>query len=181
MLRTTTITRFYLQYKAGDRLEDWPPERIWSELDKRLAVDEEWTLARGELIETDIVDMRSHVVSPMQHGRIFLAGDAAHIVPPVVPKGANLALVDAAVLSEAMVQSLKHHDEKALASYFETRLADVWQTQAFSRWVLELVCSQADNDPFTRKVQRSWVETLHTSDSAARWFADHYADGVGGV
>lgn len=181
MLRTEEVTRFYLQYATGDRLEDWPPERIWSELDKRLAVDKPWTLIRGELIEIDMVDMRSHVVAPMQHGRVFLAGDAAHIVPPVVPKGANLALADAAVLAEAMVQSLKNDDDKALASYSRTRLTDVWQTQAFSRWVLELVCSQKDGDPFTRQVQRSWVEMLHESGSTARWFAEHYVDGVGGV
>jgi p-hydroxybenzoate 3-monooxygenase len=181
MLRTTEITRFYLQYAAGDRLKDWPTERVWSELDKRLAVDEPWTLSRGELIEIDMVDMRSYVVAPMQHGRVFLAGDAAHIVPPVVPKGANLALADAAVLAEAMVQSLKNSDDKALVSYSRTRLADVWQTQAFSRWVLELVCSQVDGDPFTRQVQRSWVETLHKSGSAAHWFASHYVDGVGGI
>lgn len=181
MLRTAEVTRFYLQYRAGDRLEDWPTERVWSELDKRLAVDEPWALIRGDLIEIDMVDMRSHVVAPMQHGRVFLAGDAAHIVPPVVPKGANLALADAAVLAEAMVQSLKNNDDKALASYSRTRLADVWQTQTFSGWVLELVCSQADGDPFTRQVQRSWVEMLHTSGSAARWFAERYVDGVGGV
>lgn len=181
MLRTAEVTRFYLQYTAGDRLEDWPAERIWSELDNRLAVDEPWTLTRGKLIEIDMVDMRSHVVAPMQHGRVFLAGDAAHIVPPVVPKGANLALADAAVLAEAMVQSLKSSDDNALVSYSRTRLADVWQTQAFSRWVLELVCSQTDGDPFTRQVQRSWVETLHKSGSAAHWFASHYVDGVGGI
>lgn len=181
MLRTAEVTRFYLQYAAGDRLEDWPPERVWSELDKRLAVDEPWTLIRGELIEIGMVDMRSHVVAPMQHGRLFLAGDAAHIVPPVVPKGANLALADAAVLAEAMVQFFKNNDDKALASYSRTRLADVWQTQAFSRWVLELVCSQADGDPFTRQIQRSWLKMLHKSGSTARWFASHYVDGVGGV
>lgn len=181
MLRTAEVTRFYLQYAAGDRLEDWPPERVWSELAKRLAIDEPWTLIRGELIEIDMVDMRSHVVAPMQHGRVFLAGDAAHIVPPVVPKGANLALADSAILAKAMVQSLKNNDDKALASYSRTRLADVWQTQAFSGWVLELFCSQQDGDPFTRQTQRSWVEMLHKSTSAARWFAAHYVDGVGGV
>jgi p-hydroxybenzoate 3-monooxygenase len=181
MLRTAEITRFYLQYTAGDHMENWPPERIWSELEKRLALNEPWTLTRGELIEIDMVDMRSHVVAPMQHDRIFLAGDAAHILPPVVPKGANLALADAAFLAKGMVQSLKNNDDKALLAYSQTRLADVWQTQAFSSWVLELVCSQTDGDPFTRQIQRSWMHMLHESSPAAHWFATHYVDGVGGV
>jgi p-hydroxybenzoate 3-monooxygenase len=180
MLRTPTITRFYLQYPVGERLEDWPGERVWSELDKRLAIDGPWTLTQGDIIETDMVDMRSFVVTPMQHGRLFLAGDAAHIVPPVVPKGANLALVDAAVLAAGMVQWLNHGNDAALVAYSSTRLPDVWQTQAFSRWVLELCCAQVDGDPSTRQLQRTWVEMLHASPSAARWFAERYVDGTGG-
>lgn len=181
MLRTPTITRFYLQYPAGERREDWPAERIWSELDKRLAVEEPWTLTHGDIIEADTVDMRSSVVTPMQYGRLFLAGDAAHIVPPVVPKGANLALADAAVLAAGIVQWLNYGNDTALAAYSGTRLPDIWQTQAFSRWVLELCCAQVDGDPFTRQLQRAWVEMLHTSASTARWFAEHYVDGTGGV
>ena len=181
MLRTATISRFFLQHPLGDRLEDWPAERIWWELDKRLAIDEPWTLRHGQVIETDIVDMRSYVTAPMQHGSLFLTGDAAHIVPPVLPKGANLALADAAVLAPAMARLINQGDGSALAAYSSTRLPDIWQAQAFARWMLELVCAQVDGSPFTRQLQHAWIAMLHTSASARRWFAEHYVGGIDGI
>jgi p-hydroxybenzoate 3-monooxygenase len=174
MLRTATVSRYYLQCVPGDPPENWPAERIWSELDARLAVDEPWSLTRGELLETRTLEMRSVVSVPMQHGSLYLAGDAAHVITPVGAKGANLALADADVLATAMTRYLRDGDRAALDAYSDTRLPAIWRAQAFSRWLMELVHAPADGDGFAAQLQRARMDELRTNPSLAAWFAGQY-------
>src|SRR5262249_18334643 len=134
-LRSAELSRYYVQCRPDDPLDDWPDERVWEELQLRTAV-EGWTLHEGSVLEKGITGMRSFVVEPMQYGRLFLAGDAAHIVPPTGAKGLNLAIADVRLLAEAIVEWYASCSATAtataLASYSEACLRRVWRAEHFS-------------------------------------------------
>ena len=136
-MRSPTLTRLYVQCDRSDTIDDWPDDRIWEELHLRLATDEGFALAEGPMVEKSIAWMHSVVTEPMQYGRLFLAGDAAHIVPATGAKGLNLAVHDVRVLSSALDAWYRTGSPAALASYSETCLRRVWRAQHFSYWMTD--------------------------------------------
>jgi p-hydroxybenzoate 3-monooxygenase len=171
-LRSPTLSRIYLQVPRDERIEEWPDDRIWKELQLRLGC-EGWTLNEGPLVEKGITQMRSFVAMPMRHGRLFLAGDAAHIVPPTGAKGMNLAITDVKVLAEALVGWYRHGDASGLAAYSDTCLARVWRVQDFSRMMTELFHSLGGG-AFDRHVQRARLRYVWTSRAMATVVAENY-------
>lgn len=173
MLRSATVSRYYLQVPVEDTVENWPDERVWAELRKRLALrDSDWTLTEGPIIEKRILDMRSHVVEPMNHGNLYLLGDAAHIITPVGAKGMNLALHDAEVLAEALTAYHRAGDETGLAAYSETCLRRVWRAQEFSQWMVFML--HRSPEPFLSRLGQARLEHLIASGSSAGYFAQNY-------
>jgi p-hydroxybenzoate 3-monooxygenase len=171
-LRSPRLSRLYLQCRPDEDLEEWPEERIWEELQTRTALAG-WSLNTGPILERGVTGMRSFVAEPMQHGHLFLAGDAAHIVPPTGAKGLNLAIADVAVLAHALERWYRTGDEGALASYSETCLRRVWRAEHFSYWMTTMLHRISD-DPFDLKLQLSQLRWVVTSDAAARSLAENY-------
>jgi p-hydroxybenzoate 3-monooxygenase len=171
-LRSAERTRLYLQVAADERLDEWPDERIWEELQRRVSLDG-WTLVEGEVLEKGIAPMRSFVAEPMQHGRLFLAGDSAHIVPPTGAKGLNLAISDVAVLADALIDSYRTGDRSALAAYSQTCLRRVWRAEHFSYWMTTML-HQLGDDPFDTQLQLSQLRYIVSSEAAARTLAENY-------
>ena len=130
-MRSPAISRLYLQVPADERIEDWPDERIWAELQLRLA-SEGWRVGEGRVMDRGITPMRSFVCEPLRHGRLFLLGDAAHIVPPTGAKGLNLAVNDARLLAAALADWYAAGEESGLEAYSDAALRRVWQVQDFS-------------------------------------------------
>jgi p-hydroxybenzoate 3-monooxygenase len=139
MPRTPEISRFYLQCAPGEGTSEWPDERIWKELGHRLAADGFAGLAPGRLLEKGTLTMRSAVTMPMQFGRLFLAGDAAHVLTPSGAKGMNLAISDSGVLAEALIAHFRGEGDALLQAYTAARSPDVWRAQEFSDWLLQLI------------------------------------------
>jgi p-hydroxybenzoate 3-monooxygenase len=176
MLRTPTISRFYLQCDPDDDLANWPDDRIWSELQLRLASDG-WTLREGQIAEKSIAEMRSFIVEPMQFGRLFLAGDAAHIVPATGAKGLNLAVADARVLAAALARRYQDGEWTLLESYSATCLRRVWRVQEFSTWMSWMIHRLPDDTPdraFRERLQLAQLAHLAGSPVAAASFAENY-------
>jgi p-hydroxybenzoate 3-monooxygenase len=174
-MRSPTVTRLYLQCDPHDDIENWPDERIWEHLHRRLERRGGWELQEGPILEKGITAMRSFVTEPMQHGRLFLAGDAAHIVPPTGAKGLNLAVADVSILADAMAAYLTTGDERGLAGYSARCLRRVWRTQHFSWWMTDMLHRFADDDDgYKRKLQLSQLEYLTTSEAAATTLAENY-------
>ena len=177
MLRTHEISRFYLQCEPDDSIEDWPDRRIWEELQLRLATRDGWTLREGPILEKSIAELRSYVAEPMQYGRLYLAGDAAHIVPPTGAKGLNLAVADVRVLAEALRDWYTSGATSKLAAYSDTCLRRVWRVQEFSTWMSWMIHRLPDETPqvhFRRRLQRAQLDYLCRSDIAAASFAENY-------
>jgi p-hydroxybenzoate 3-monooxygenase len=177
MLRTASVSRFYLETVATDQIASWPDERIWEELQLRLSTDDGWKLREGPILEKNVTEMRSFVCEPMQYGRLFLAGDAAHIVPPTGAKGLNLAVADARVLAEALGRACRARDASALEVYTATCLRRVWRVQEFSLWMTWLLHKIPDAWPdaaLRRKLQRSQLEYLASSPAAGASFSENY-------
>ncbi|MGZ8438131.1 MAG: 4-hydroxybenzoate 3-monooxygenase [Candidatus Limnocylindrales bacterium] len=172
-MRSPSISRLYLQVAPDEELDAWPDGRVWSELQIRLATDDGWTLVEGPIIDRSIAPMRSFVVEPMQFGRLFLAGDAAHIVPATGAKGLNLAISDVRALAEAIVLRERSRDERGLAGYTDRCLRRVWRVQDFSWWMSSMLHRLPD-DGFGGRLQRAQLEWLVTSESAARSLAENY-------
>jgi p-hydroxybenzoate 3-monooxygenase len=172
-LRSPRISRLYLQVGPHERTDDWPDERIWAELQLRLAYPD-WTLAEGPILEKSITGMRSFVVEPMQYGRMFLAGDAAHIVPPTGAKGLNLAVNDVHVLADALTAWYANGDDTRLAGYSDACLRRVWRVQHFSWWMTSLLHTVANADPYERKLQQSMLRYVVTSQAASTSLAENY-------
>ena len=143
-MRSPQLTRLYLQCRPDEPLEEWPDERIWEELRARLGLPG-WTLNEGPILEKGVTGMRSFVVEPMQHGRLYLAGDAAHIVPPTGAKGLNLAVADVRVLAEALIAE---GDASQLERYSETALRRVWRAEHFSWWMTSMLHRLPGGDEF---------------------------------
>ena len=177
MIRSAEVSRFYLQCDAGDDIANWPDDRIWSELHIRLATADGWVLKEGPILEKNITEMRSFVTEPMQYGRLYLAGDAAHIVPPTGAKGMNLAIADARVLAEAMIRWYESADDSLLRAYSATCLRRVWRVQQFSSWMSWMLHRLPDDIPnraFQERIQRAQLEYLATSPAAGASFAENY-------
>jgi p-hydroxybenzoate 3-monooxygenase len=175
MPRTADVSRFYLQCPAGDSVEQWPDERIWKELGHRLEADGVAALTTGRILEKGILSMRSAVTEPMQFGRLFLAGDAAHVLTPSGAKGMNLAIADAAALAEAIIAHYRDGVDDLLAGYSSTRLPDVWQAQEFSDWLVQLLHGPEDpGDGFQQRLREARLAQLEQSSVAATAFAHRY-------
>jgi p-hydroxybenzoate 3-monooxygenase len=172
-LRSPSLSRLYLQCEPDENLDEWPDERIWSELQRRLGV-EGWTLAEGPILEKGVTGMRSYVAEPMQHGRLFLAGDAAHIVPPTGAKGLNLAIADIRVLAEALVDWYETASDTLLQQYSATCLRRVWRAEHFSWWMTSMLHRLPGGDPFDLRLQLSQLRYVATSPVAAASLAENY-------
>jgi p-hydroxybenzoate 3-monooxygenase len=174
-MRSPTRSRYYLQVPLEDRLEDWSDDRFWEELSLRLGSDAAAGLVSGPPLERSITPLRSRVTEPMQWGRLFLAGDAAHLVPPTGAKGLNLAISDVGLLADALVAHHRHGDGAALAGYSAAALARVWQAVRFSWWFTGLTHRFPDASAFDRRLQRAEFEQLRRSEAARTLLAESYA------
>jgi p-hydroxybenzoate 3-monooxygenase len=155
-------------------LGEWPDARIWDELHARFEGSDGWQPHEGRIIEKGVTGMRSFVAEPMQHGRLFLAGDAAHIVPPTGAKGLNLAVADVRVLAAALERFYRAGDESLLARYSETCLKRVWRAEHFSWWMTAMLHRFPDGDTFRHKLQRAQLEYVVASRPAAQALAENY-------
>lgn len=173
-MRSPTLTRLYVQCDRRDTIEDWPDDRVWEELHLRLATDDGFVLTQGPVVEKTIAWMHSAVTEPMQYGRLFLAGDAAHIVPATGAKGLNLAVTDVRVLSNALDAWYRTGSPSALAAYSETCLRRVWRAQHFSSWMTTMLHRFPDDDAFQRKLQLAQLRWISSSRDAAASLAENY-------
>lgn len=171
-LRSLAVSRLYLQVDPDEVVANWPDERIWTELSRRFELPG-WTLRRGPVLDKSITPMRSFVSAPMRYGRLFLAGDAAHIVPPTGAKGLNLALADVAVLAPAL-EALLHGDEKPAAAYSATCLERVWRSTHFSWWMTTMLHAARGADDMTAQLQLSQLRYVTSSRAAAASLAENY-------
>lgn len=174
MARSPGVTRYYLQCPPGDDPENWSHDRVWSELHQRLEGADAPPLTEGPLIEKRVLDMHDYVVEPMTYGRLFLAGDSAHLVAPIAAKGMNLALHDAFLLGDALVAYLDGDDGTGLDGYSEACLRRVWDYQEFSQWLSEIYHGTAAGDPFRAGTTFARLRRLFTSPAAAAAFAEQY-------
>jgi p-hydroxybenzoate 3-monooxygenase len=172
-LRSPTLSRLYVQCRPDEDIAEWPDERIWEELALRTALDG-WSLQEGEVLEKGITGMRSFVVEPMQRGRLFLAGDAAHIVPPTGAKGLNLATHDVRVLADALVDWYASGSTAGLDGYSAECLRRVWRAEHFSWWMTSMLHRPPDADAFDEQLQLSQLRYLTTSKAAATTLAENY-------
>ncbi len=172
-MRSPTLSRLYLGVRPDEVLDAWSDERIWDELTTRLASDQSASITQGPIIERGITPMRSVVVAPMRYGRLVLAGDAAHIVPPTGAKGLNLAISDVTVLAEALIDSYRSGNRSGLAEYSRTCLRRVWRAEHFSYWMTTML-HQLGEDPFDNQLQLSQLRYIVSSEAAARTLAENY-------
>jgi len=173
-MRSPTLCRLYLQCRPDERIEQWSDDHIWSELHIRLATGDDWRLTEGPILERGITAMRSFVVEPMQYGRLFLAGDAAHVVPPTGAKGMNLAIADVRVLADALVAWYRAGRTDLLEAYSVTCLRRVWRAEHFSWWMTSMLHRFDDDDGFQQRLQLSQLRYTCTSTAAATSFAENY-------
>jgi p-hydroxybenzoate 3-monooxygenase len=173
-MRSKTRSRYYVQVSLDEKLEDWPDERIWDELAIRLGPKAVAGMTRGPSIEKSIAPLRSFVFEPMRHGRLFLAGDAAHIVPPTGAKGLNLAASDVHYLFEALTGCYRTGSQTGLDGYSKSALARVWKAERFSWWFTTLMHRFPDTDAFTRKMQIAELDYLRHSRIGAAAMAENY-------
>ena len=172
--RSPQIQRLYLQCNPNNRVEDWPDARIWEELHARLAGGDGWRVAQGRIFQKGVVAMRSFVVEPMQHGRLFLAGDAAHIVPPTGAKGLNLAVADVRLLAQALEAFYSSGQAGLLERYSENALRRVWRAEHFSWWMTSMLHRFHDESPFHHRLQLSQLQYVTGSRAAASMLAENY-------
>lgn len=174
-MRSPTLSRLYLGVRPEDTLDEWSDERIWDELNLRLATDEMPEVTQGPIIERGITAMRSIVIEPMRYGRLFLAGDAAHIVPPTGAKGMNLALADVRVLSRSLVEKLRSNNGALLDAYSDTCLERVWRAEEFSNYMTQMLHPNYEDD-FENGVQMARLRQAVTSREASTVLARNYVD-----
>jgi p-hydroxybenzoate 3-monooxygenase len=173
-MRTPQISRLYLQCRPDETLEAWPDARIWQELQVRLGVGGGWSLTEGPILERGITTLRSFVVEPMQYGRLFLAGDAAHIVPPTGAKGMNLAIADVRVLAEALTRWYRAGEAELLEAYSATCLRRVWRAEHFSWWMTSMLHRFDGDDGIEHRLQLSQLRYVCSSKAAATSLAENY-------
>ena len=172
--RSPEIQRLYFQCDPHDDVDNWPEDRIWDEFRARLATDDGWAPREGPVIQKNIVAMRSFVCEPMQYGRLFLAGDAAHIVPPTGAKGLNLAVADVWVLARALAAFYRDGRRDLLEHYSEKALTRVWRAEHFSWWMTSMLHQFPGNDRFQERLQLAELGYVTTSRSKAITLAENY-------
>ena len=173
-MRSPTLTRLYVQCAPDDPLDAWPDDRVWAELHARLATRDGWTLTEGPVVEKSVTTMRSAVTEPMQLGRLFLAGDAAHVVPPTGAKGMNLAVADVRVLAEALARWYRSGRRDLLDAYSATCLRRVWRAEHFSWWMTSMLHRFPGDDPFQQRLQLAQLRYVCASRAAAASLAENY-------
>ncbi|CAG9189637.1 4-hydroxybenzoate 3-monooxygenase (NAD(P)H) [Paraburkholderia sabiae] len=176
--RSPNVQRMYFQCDPKDNVDNWSDDRIWAELHARVDSDEGHKVVEGKIFQKNIVGMRSFVSTTMQHGRLFLAGDAAHIVPPTGAKGLNLAVSDVRILSDALRAFYKEDRSDKLESYSETALKRIWRAEHFSYWMTRMMHRLDDASPFEQQLQVAELEHVTTSRSAAISMAENYVGAV---
>jgi p-hydroxybenzoate 3-monooxygenase len=173
-MRTPHLTRLYLQVAPHESIDRWSDDRIWRELQTRLGTSDGWHPAEGRVLQKAITDMRSFVVEPMRLGRVFLAGDAAHIVPPVGAKGLNLAIADVRRLAQAIAETNRTGSEAALDEYSAGALRRTWRAQRFSWWMTLLLHKAEHATAFDHRRQLADLDYLVSSRAAMTSFAENY-------
>ncbi len=174
-MRSPEISRLYVQCAPDEDIHKWPDERIWDELHKRLATtDGKWKLTEGPILQKGVTGMRSFVVEPMQHGRLFLAGDAAHIVPPTGAKGLNLAVADIRVLARALAEFYASGKKDMLDNYSRTCLRRVWKVQRFSWWMTSMLHLFDTDNAFDQRRQLAELDYVTSSRAASQTLAENY-------
>ncbi|MEU9661382.1 4-hydroxybenzoate 3-monooxygenase [Streptomyces chartreusis] len=174
MPRSAEVTRYYLECPPGDDPENWSEDRVWTELQQRLGANGVPPLTEGRLIEKRVLDMHNYVVEPMVFGRLFLAGDAAHLTAPIAAKGMNLALHDAFLLGDGLVAHLTKGDGTGLDGYSAACLNRVWDCQEFSHWLSEVYHGTSSGDPYRAGTTLARLRRIFDSPAAARAFAEQY-------
>ncbi|WP_206509587.1 4-hydroxybenzoate 3-monooxygenase [Rhodococcus sp. BGS-1C] len=173
-MRSPKVSRLYLQVPNGTDVGTWSDDRIWDALAERLGHGQDgWSLERGPITDKSVLPMRSYVQTPMRHGRLFLAGDAAHIVPPTGAKGLNLAVADVALLAPALTALLRKNDEQLANSYSDDALRRVWRCTHFSWWMTTML--HTSTDPFDAQLQLSQLRWVASSEAGAMGLAENYA------
>ncbi|MGB6051778.1 MAG: 4-hydroxybenzoate 3-monooxygenase [Rhodococcus sp. (in: high G+C Gram-positive bacteria)] len=173
-MRSPKVSRLYLQVPNGTDVGTWSDDRIWDALAERLGHGQDgWSLERGPITDKSVLPMRSYVQTPMRHGRLFLAGDAAHIVPPTGAKGLNLAVADVALLAPALTALLRNNDEQLANSYSDDALRRVWRCTHFSWWMTTML--HTSTDPFDAQLQLSQLRWVASSEAGAMGLAENYA------
>ncbi len=173
-MRTPEISRLYIQVPNDEDIKDWPDDRIWSELHARAAVDVDWKLTEGPIYQKNIAGLRSYVVEPMQYCKLFLAGDAAHIVPATGAKGLNLAVADVRILAQAFAEFYASGKTALLERYSETCLRRVWKAQRFSWWMTTMLHRFDTDSPFDRRRQLAELDYVTGSRAAMTSLAENY-------
>lgn len=173
-MRSPEISRLYVQCAPDEDINEWPDERIWQELQARFATVENWTLTEGRILQKGVTGMRSFVVEPMQYSNLFLAGDAAHIVPPTGAKGLNLAVSDIRVLAPAFADFYKTGKRNLLENYSEICLRRVWKVQRFSWWMTSMLHLFDTDNAFDQRRQLAELDYVTTSRAASQTLAENY-------
>jgi p-hydroxybenzoate 3-monooxygenase len=173
-MRSKTRSRYYIDVPLTEKLEDWSDDRLWDELAVRLGPQAAANITRGPALEKSIAPLRSFVFEPMRHGSLFLAGDAAHIVPPTGAKGLNLAASDVHYLSDALRGYFNRNDNDGVAAYSEKALARVWKSERFSWSLTKLMHRFPDDGPFERRMQMAELDYIASSEAARITIAENY-------
>jgi p-hydroxybenzoate 3-monooxygenase len=173
-MRSPEVSRLYLQCAPDEDIDKWPDERIWGELRARMATRGGFALEDGPIMQKGITPMRSFVVSPMQFGKLFLLGDAAHIVPPTGAKGLNLAVADVRVLTRGLVDFYKHGNRESLQQYTERCLRRIWKVQRFSGWMTSMLHRFPDEDNFSHNIHLAELDYVTSSRAASTTLAENY-------
>jgi p-hydroxybenzoate 3-monooxygenase len=173
-MRNDNLSRYYVQCDVDDPIESWTDDRFWDELKRRIPADAADDLVTGPSIEKSIAPLRSYVAEPMRFGNLFLAGDAAHIVPPTGAKGLNLAVADVGLLANALTEWYHHTSSHGLDTYSETALRRVWRAVRFSWWLTSLMHTFPDTGAFGVQVQQAELDMVSTSTAAQQLLAEQY-------
>ena len=173
-MRSETVVRHYVQVPSSDKIEDWSDDRFWDELRTRLGEEDAELVNEGEVFEKSIAPLRSFVAEPMQHGRLFLAGDAAHIVPPTGAKGLNLAASDVHYLSEALIAKYKNNRSDLLDTYSDTALARVWKAERFSWWMTSMLHTFDDHNQFKGRIREAELQYILSSKAGLTTLSENY-------
>ena len=173
-MRSPEISRLYLQCATDEDINNWPDERIWEELRTRMATRDGFALRDGPILQKGITPMRSFVAAPMQFGKLFLLGDAAHIVPPTGAKGLNLAVADVRVLTRGLVDFYKHGNRESLRQYSERCLRRIWKVQRFSGWMTSMLHRFSSEDSFSHNIRIAELDYVTSSRAASTTLAENY-------
>jgi len=173
-MRSATRSRNYLQVGLHEKTDDWSDDRFWDELERRLGPAFRGNVKRGPSLEKSIAPLRSFVAEPMRFGRLFLAGDAAHIVPPTGAKGLNLAASDIHYLSEGLIRHYRDKSDALLDAYSERALARIWKAERFSWWMTQMLHTFPESSSFERKMQQAELEYTLSSRAASTALAENY-------